>query len=206
MNRPHSAIPVAVASLALLAACEIQREDTPAPEPTSPGPTASPTAVETSPSASIIRPDITPVPVVDLPPEPLTVTLGFPEGGSELDEAAEKALAGLIQSEQVEEGWPIMLAGHSDSAGSDQANLAASRRRAEAVAEWLVERDIPRERIEIIAFGEQNPVAPNAKSDGTPNEQGRARNRRVEVTVAPPDPQPPDEPSGEEGREESDGA
>jgi OOP family OmpA-OmpF porin len=176
------AVLCACAALAALSAC--QDEERQSPEPSA---AASPTpAVSASPSASIIRPDITPQPVVDLPPPPLSLTIGFPAGGAELDPAAEQALAGLLRSEQLEEGWPIVLSGHSDSAGGDQANLAASRQRAEAVAEWLQEHGVAEGRIEIIAFGEQNPVAPNAQPDGTPNEGGRAKNRRVEIRIAPP--------------------
>ena len=37
----------------------------------------------------------------------------------------------------------------------------------------------------MIAVGEQNPIAPNALPDGEPNEPGRARNRRVELEIAP---------------------
>jgi OOP family OmpA-OmpF porin len=47
---------------------------------------------------------------------------------------------------------------------------------------------VAEDRIEIVAFGEQNPVAPNALPDGTPNDEGRAKNRRVEIRVAPPNP------------------
>ena len=50
----------------------------------------------------------------------------------------------------------------------------------------LIENGIDEERITIIAFGEQNPLAPNANPDGTPNERNRAANRRVEVHVALP--------------------
>lgn len=49
--------------------------------------------------------------------------------------------------------------------------------------DFLVENGVEEERIEIVAFGEQNPVEPNALSDGSPNEEGRAANRRVEVTI-----------------------
>ena len=55
------------------------------------------------------------------------------------------------------------------------------------MAEWLVEKGVSSERIEIIAFGEQNPIEPNALPDGTPNEKGRAANRRAEVHVAVPE-------------------
>jgi len=173
------------AAVLALASCGEPNEQRPAAEEdvTSAEPLSDPATVE-EPAASIIRPDVVPAPVIDLPPEPLVVMIGFPEGAS-LSEAAERQLASILESEALAEGWPVVLRGHSDSAGSDAANLRASRRRAEAVAEWLTGHGIAEERIRIIPFGEQNPLAPNANPDGTPNERGRARNRRVEVIVSP---------------------
>lgn len=189
-------------AFAALSACGDQAEERQQRTPT---PTASPTpTTAVSPSASIIRPDITPAPVVDLPPAPLVLTVGFPDGGAQLDPAAEQMLAHLLETEQFEEGWPIVLRGHSDSAGSDRANLDVSRRRAEAVATWFESNGVSKDRIRIIAFGEQNPVAPNALPDGTPNQKGRAKNRRVDIRIAPPASSAPTADSGE--TEESDGA
>ena len=54
---------------------------------------------------------------------------------------------------------------------------------AEAVRDWLVENGVEASRISVIAFGEQNPAAPNALPDGSPNEEGRLANRRVEIEV-----------------------
>ncbi|KLE32215.1 hypothetical protein AAW01_08875 [Aurantiacibacter gangjinensis] len=119
------------------------------------------------------------------PAEPVEITLSFPDG-PEISQAAERRLIGLLQEDAMDEDWPVILAGHTDSGGNDAANLRASRSRAEAVAAWLVERGVDNDRIEVIAFGEQNPLAPNALPDGTPNEEGRRQNRRVEITIAPP--------------------
>ncbi|WP_121116119.1 OmpA family protein [Croceibacterium ferulae] len=174
----------------LLAGCRDAGSD-PAPE-------ASPTAQEppvisvpsATPSetavASIIRPDVASEPAVDLPPEPLALTVSFPEG-ARLTQEAETQLTGMLEAKALKEGWPIVLRGHSDSDGTDGANLATSRRRAQAVADWLVAHGIDKARIRVIALGEQNPAAPNARPDGTPDDAGRARNRRVEITVAAPE-------------------
>jgi OOP family OmpA-OmpF porin len=53
------------------------------------------------------------------------------------------------------------------------------------VATWLVKHGVDKERITIIALGEQRPIASNAHLGGTPDEEGRAKNRRVTVTIAP---------------------
>lgn len=73
----------------------------------------------------------------------------------------------------------IDVMGHTDSTGSDSYNLDLSRRRAEAVTNFLVSRGVARSRIESIGYGEQYPIADNT------TEEGRARNRRVEIRITP---------------------
>ena len=62
---------------------------------------------------------------------------------------------------------------------------AASKRRAEAVAHYLEKHGVARDRLTIVALGEDRPVAPNANLDGSDNPEGRAKNRRVDLTVSP---------------------
>ncbi|MGB3806450.1 MAG: OmpA family protein [Erythrobacter sp.] len=153
----------------------------PALAPDNPAPTPDDDA-----TTSILRPDIGQVEPTDAPIvvlDPLEVTIGFPDGGSQLDDDAQTALREALQSAQMEEGGAITLRGHSDAGGSDAANMRASRQRAEAVRDWLIENDVSEDRIEVIAFGEQNPIRPNARPDGTPNEGGRAANRRVDMVI-----------------------
>jgi len=71
----------------------------------------------------------------------------------------------------------IRVEGHTDSQGSEAANLTLSRQRAEAVRQVLVANGVPAGRIRAIGRGEADPVADNA------SETGRARNRRVEIIV-----------------------
>ncbi|WP_164931252.1 OmpA family protein [Erythrobacter sp. HKB08] len=185
-------------AVSLLASCEY-REDPPEPEPTE---SATPRAEATN---SIFDTEAG----VEIAPEPLLpleVTVGFPEGGTELDEEAMQAISQILESEQLAFGGAIVLRGHSDAGGNDTVNERTSRERAEAVAAQMVAAGIPEDRIEIIAFGEQNPLEPNALPDGTPNEEGRAANRRVEVTVEVPEgavrrasPSPAASPSGATG-------
>lgn len=172
---------VATGALAL-AACE----RAPAPPDEAPAPTpAAPTTSATAP-VSIIRDDIE-VEREAPPLAPLEARIGFPEGGSDLTEAAQARLATVLESPQIAAGGRIVLRGHTDSAGSDAANLRAARQRAEAVRDWLVENGVDAKRIAIVALGEQNPIEPNAMPDGEPNERGRAANRRVDIAVAVPD-------------------
>ncbi|WP_169053636.1 OmpA family protein [Alteraurantiacibacter aquimixticola] len=185
------AIILSATSFLALSACELRRDgDAPvdpeaneAPGDPAVTPTAEPEPEET-PAVSIIRDEAPPADEPE-PVEPLTVTVPFADGGNDMDAAALAALREVLESDALREGWPVILRGHTDSSGNDSANLRASRSRAEAVAAWLVERGVDDDRITVIAFGEQNPIAPNARPDGSPNEAGRARNRRVDIEIAP---------------------
>ncbi len=77
----------------------------------------------------------------------------------------------------------IEVAGYTDSKGSDQYNLALSKRRAEAVANYLASKGISRGRIKTIGYGESKPIASNENPDGSDNADGRAKNRRTEIVV-----------------------
>jgi OOP family OmpA-OmpF porin len=176
-----------------LAACQAQNDETEDAQSgmtDEPEPTAEAEPEDDPEPVSILRPDITPpeLPEAELPEvplEPLEVTIGFPEGSMTLDDAAEAALEGVLESEQLATGASIVLRSHTDSGGSDEANVRASEKRGKLVKDWLVEEGIDADRIRVIAFGEQNPIAPNALPDGSPNPRGRALNRRVEIAVVP---------------------
>lgn len=74
--------------------------------------------------------------------------------------------------------WPeieVEIRGHTDSVGSDEANQILSRKRAEAVRNYLVARGIDPSRLRPIGFGESEPIAENTTAEG------RALNRRVEL-------------------------
>lgn len=73
----------------------------------------------------------------------------------------------------------IEVAGHTDSTGSVAYNQALSERRANAVAQHLMQRGVKRERIEVRGYGPNYPIASNATAEG------RQQNRRVELTLVP---------------------
>ena len=190
MNTKEAAIRnwVLTAGAALaLAGCD-RRPPEPEPEP-------APTETARQP-VSIIRDDIEGAP--EAPPlAPLNLRVGFPDGGAELSQVAQAELETLLASPQLAAGGRIVLRGHSDSAGTDEANLRASQARAEAVRDWLVEHGVDEARITVIAMGEQNPLRPNALSDGSENAPGRAANRRVDVQVEVPSGSPAASPTAE---------
>jgi outer membrane protein OmpA-like peptidoglycan-associated protein len=71
----------------------------------------------------------------------------------------------------------LEIAGHTDNLGNESYNLQLSKRRAEAVKRYFVKKGIDRNLLEAQGYGEINPVASNATSEG------RAENRRIEFIV-----------------------
>ncbi|WP_353682383.1 OmpA family protein [Mesorhizobium sp.] len=70
---------------------------------------------------------------------------------------------------------------HRCEEGSDAYNQALSEQRAAAVIDWLVaEAGQPHALFTARGLGEQEPVAPNLKADGSDDPDGRQMNRRVE--------------------------
>lgn len=73
----------------------------------------------------------------------------------------------------------IIVAGHTDSTGSDAYNQQLSERRANSVKNLLVQQGVQDYRIRTVGYGASQPVATNA----TP--EGRQMNRRVEIRINP---------------------
>ncbi len=71
----------------------------------------------------------------------------------------------------------VEVAGHTDSDGTDEDNLALSQARAEAVVQYLVDKGISAARMNPVGYGEANPIESNNTS------AGKARNRRVEFVI-----------------------
>lgn len=72
----------------------------------------------------------------------------------------------------------LLLVGHTDDVGTDSYNLDLSRRRAAAVADYLISRGVPAARIATSGRGETEPIAPND------SDADRQKNRRVEVAIS----------------------
>lgn len=66
------------------------------------------------------------------------------------------------------------VAGHTDNTGTPEGNRLLSRKRGQAVADFLVDAGVPRDRLTPQGYGDSRPVAPNN------SEEGRFRNRRIE--------------------------
>lgn len=91
-----------------------------------------------------------------------------PEARAQLDKQAAWLKQFIFRNVTVE--------GHADERGTREYNLALGERRANSVKDYLVSLGIAPERIEVISYGKERPVALGS------NEQAWAQNRRA-VTV-----------------------
>jgi outer membrane protein OmpA-like peptidoglycan-associated protein len=73
----------------------------------------------------------------------------------------------------------VEVAGHTDNIGSDEVNQRLSEQRASAVAQYLQAQGVQPERLITVGGGKRYPIASND------TEEGRAANRRVEITLVP---------------------
>jgi outer membrane protein OmpA-like peptidoglycan-associated protein len=104
----------------------------------------------------------------------------FVTGKSELMPLARQKLDEVAKAMQdLDDKQTIVVEGHTDSKGNDDANMVLSQARAESVRSYLVSRGVKAERISAVGRGEAQPVA----SNDTP--EGRANNRRVEIVISP---------------------
>jgi outer membrane protein OmpA-like peptidoglycan-associated protein len=75
------------------------------------------------------------------------------------------------------------IAGHTDWKGTDEYNIALSKKRTKASYDYLVANGIAAERLTKTWHGESQPTAANANPDGSDNEEGRQLNRRVQFQI-----------------------
>lgn len=86
----------------------------------------------------------------------------------------------LSQMAEVFAKYPdtnIIIAGHTDSKGSEEYNQKLSERRANAVQGFLLGKSISQSRVTTYGYGESSPVASNDSDDG------RRLNRRVQIEI-----------------------
>lgn len=107
--------------------------------------------------------------------------LTFESARSEIDESLHPLLAKVQRVITTFPGASVRIEGHTDAQGGARGNEDLSRRRAIAVREHILSRvPIPSSRVEAVGMGEERPIASND------TEEGRARNRRIEVVVTLP--------------------
>ncbi len=103
--------------------------------------------------------------------------IAFRSASDELTPEARGVLDGVAATLLDFPAVDVAIEAHTDNSGDAESNLQLSRRRAVAVARYLVSRGVEAERLRPRAFGESRPRVSNA----TP--EGRAANRRVDFST-----------------------
>ena len=139
----------------------------PAPEPSSapaPGPAPAPAG---GPCAKV-QADVT---------ELLRTPISFVTGGSQMTGESRRLLVQIADKIKGCPNGSVTVIGYTDNQGSDAVNLKLSDTRAKAVAAALVSNGVQAAKMTARGAGSANPIADNN------TDEGRAKNRRVEITV-----------------------
>ena len=109
--------------------------------------------------------------------DPLVLYFNTAEASVSLSEAQRLKLGDMSRYLDKVDGATIIIAGHTDSEGSNTTNDRLGLERADFAREYLKNNGIPGSKIKTITKGKREPIA----SNGT--EEGRAKNRRAVVTI-----------------------
>lgn len=163
---------VPVLALGLVAACggkQVEEAPPPAPEmrPAPPPPPApSPVATDTVQSAPDTRGST------------LEERIHFALDRADLTPEARTALAAKAEILRTSPNVSLRIAGHADERGSDEYNLALSKRRAAEAKRFLMQQGIDSTRLETVGYGEEQPLDPSS------TEPAWAMNRRADFNVS----------------------
>lgn len=106
----------------------------------------------------------------------IALYINFDTGKSTIKPDSNKTLDDAAAALKAAPDLKIEVGGHTDNVGGAEANQKLSEERAKAVMAALVTRGVPAARLTAKGFGQSAPVADNRSEDG------RAKNRRVELT------------------------
>jgi outer membrane protein OmpA-like peptidoglycan-associated protein len=120
----------------------------------------------------------------DIPMDPVAVgttmvlrNIFFDTDRYELKTVSYSELDKLVSFLKQNPALRIEIGGHTDDEGPGDYNLELSLKRAQAVYDYLLDKGIDANRISFRGYGENNPVSAND------TEEGRAQNRRTEITI-----------------------
>ena len=146
----------------------------PPPPPPPPAPPPAPRVVPPPPVA-VAPPAAPPAPVSEKVTFAADAYFDFDR--SVLKPEAQAKLADLVDKTKAVNLEVIIAVGHTDSIGGDGYNQKLSIARADAVKNFLTSRGVEKNRVYTEGKGSKQPVADNKTNEG------RAKNRRVEVEV-----------------------
>jgi OOP family OmpA-OmpF porin len=103
----------------------------------------------------------------------------FESGKAAILPDSESVLGEIAKMLQQNPDVKISVEGHTDNVGSAASNQALSEKRAQAVVAWLTSHGVSAARLKAKGWGQSKPLADNG------SDEGRGKNRRVELVKAP---------------------
>ena len=94
-----------------------------------------------------------------------------------MESEAEKQLDEFVEMYQKFPNMQLQINGHTDNVGTDKYNQKLSEDRAKSVYKYFLKKGVPASKMTVKGFGPKYPIATND------TEEGRAKNRRVEVDI-----------------------
>jgi chemotaxis protein MotB len=118
----------------------------------------------------------------------LNSDLLFKSGGWELSDRGQQSIAGIAKILAPQQASKVVVNGYTDNAPIGPglrrqgvtSNLILSQKRADSVMQFMISQGVRPELVSAVGHGEADPIASNRTA------QGRAQNRRVEITTAQP--------------------
>lgn len=103
--------------------------------------------------------------------------LEFATGKSVIRTTSYESLNELADLMKKKKEYKLMIEGHTDNVGKRSSNITLSKNRSNAVMKYLVSKGVSSDRFIVKWYGPDKPIADNS------TEEGRQRNRRVEMTL-----------------------
>ena len=101
----------------------------------------------------------------------------FAFDSSALSDQTQQILNNIAEYLRTNQRLKATVAGHCDERGTKTYNIALGERRANAVKNVLVSMGIGADRLNIVSYGEERPVAPGQ------DEESWAKNRRAQFVI-----------------------
>ncbi|NKI31406.1 OmpA family protein [Croceivirga thetidis] len=115
--------------------------------------------------------------LADIKADPLKIYFETGEASINLSSEQRQKIAKIASYlDQVPDAKCLVI-GHTDNTGSRSTNIALAQERADFIRDYLAQNGIPADKTESSSKGPDAPIASNS------TEEGRALNRRVEVTL-----------------------
>ncbi len=88
---------------------------------------------------------------------------------------------------QYDTDYTVKIVGHTDDAPIHtpvmDSNWDLSATRAARITRYMIESGIDSKRLEVVGKAHTEPIVPHRNPDGTPNEENRSKNRRIEIRI-----------------------